>query len=559
MSRFRTAGAFIPVRTCLSTGARLCPGGRSLAWFRGHAGKKPRGAAPTGGPEAGDRRAGGRVLLVLTAPLVLVVAVLVAAGLGRPVLFRQPRVGRHGRRVRAGQVPHHAPAGSAAGTGARRGPADAAGALPALHQPRRAADAVERAARRHEPGRPPAACSPSTCRATPPPQARRHEVRPGVTGLAQVRGRNSLGWEEKLDLDVWYVDHRSLRLDLSILAATVRTVLRREGISAAGSATAPEFLGTPPPAPAAAGTGRHPHRPRRRWPMSGTIHLSPPDVGPLEESYVVAALRSGWVAPVGPDLDAFEREVADAGRHARRAVAVELRHGRAAPGAARRGRRARRRRHRADADVRGHRERGRATPAPGRSSSTATRTTGNLDVGPRGRAAPARSSRPGQRVGAVVPVDLFGSCADHTALAPVCAAAGVPVVEDAAEALGATHHGRPAGSFGQVGVLSFNGNKIITTSGGGMLVSDDAAAAGPGPVPVHPGPRAGAALRAPRDRATTTGSATCSPRWAAAQLRPAGRDDRPAPAPARPVRQARSPRSRVSACSARRTPAPTAG
>ena len=79
-----------------------------------------------------------------------------------------------------------------------------------------------------------------------PRQARRHEVRPGVTGLAQVRGRNSLSWEEKLDLDVRYVESRNLRVDLSILAATVRTVLRREGINAAGSATAPEFLGSRP-------------------------------------------------------------------------------------------------------------------------------------------------------------------------------------------------------------------------------------------------------------------------------------------------------------------------
>jgi lipopolysaccharide/colanic/teichoic acid biosynthesis glycosyltransferase len=70
-------------------------------------------------------------------------------------------------------------------------------------------------------------------------------VRPGVTGLAQVRGRNGLSWEEKFDLDVEYVDNRCLRLDLSILVATVRTVLRREGIAAAGSPTAPEFLGTP--------------------------------------------------------------------------------------------------------------------------------------------------------------------------------------------------------------------------------------------------------------------------------------------------------------------------
>jgi lipopolysaccharide/colanic/teichoic acid biosynthesis glycosyltransferase len=78
-----------------------------------------------------------------------------------------------------------------------------------------------------------------------PEQARRHEVRPGLTGWAQVNGRNALSWEAKFALDVWYVDHRSLRLDLEILARTVGQVLRREGINATGEATMPEFLGGP--------------------------------------------------------------------------------------------------------------------------------------------------------------------------------------------------------------------------------------------------------------------------------------------------------------------------
>ncbi|PKN06916.1 MAG: hypothetical protein CVU73_13785 [Deltaproteobacteria bacterium HGW-Deltaproteobacteria-8] len=79
-------------------------------------------------------------------------------------------------------------------------------------------------------------------------QARRHEVSPGLTGWAQVNGRNALSWEEKFRLDVWYVDNRSLGLDLAILWRTVRAVLRREGVSAAGAATMPEFLGSPPEA-----------------------------------------------------------------------------------------------------------------------------------------------------------------------------------------------------------------------------------------------------------------------------------------------------------------------
>lgn len=79
-----------------------------------------------------------------------------------------------------------------------------------------------------------------------PTQARRHEVRPGITGWAQVNGRNAISWEEKFALDVWYVDHRSPRLDLEILWRTLRKVLIRDGISAAGEATMPKFQGSPP-------------------------------------------------------------------------------------------------------------------------------------------------------------------------------------------------------------------------------------------------------------------------------------------------------------------------
>ena len=77
-----------------------------------------------------------------------------------------------------------------------------------------------------------------------PEQARRHEVRPGITGWAQVNGRNALSWEEKFKLDVWYVDNRSFRLDMKILALTVWHVLARKGISAEGHATMPPFEGT---------------------------------------------------------------------------------------------------------------------------------------------------------------------------------------------------------------------------------------------------------------------------------------------------------------------------
>jgi sugar transferase EpsL len=77
-----------------------------------------------------------------------------------------------------------------------------------------------------------------------PMQSRRHEVKPGITGWAQVNGRNAITWEEKFTLDVWYVDNRSFALDMKILAMTVWKVFGREGISAEGEATMPEFMGT---------------------------------------------------------------------------------------------------------------------------------------------------------------------------------------------------------------------------------------------------------------------------------------------------------------------------
>lgn len=76
-----------------------------------------------------------------------------------------------------------------------------------------------------------------------PEQARRHEVRPGITGWAQVNGRNALSWEDKFSLDIWYVDHRSFWLDLRILLLTLQKVVIRHGISAAGEATMPRFTG----------------------------------------------------------------------------------------------------------------------------------------------------------------------------------------------------------------------------------------------------------------------------------------------------------------------------
>jgi sugar transferase EpsL len=76
-----------------------------------------------------------------------------------------------------------------------------------------------------------------------PEQARRHDVRPGITGWTQVNGRNSISWEEKFELDVWYVDHRTFGLDCRILARTFRTLIRHDGINAPGVATNEEYMG----------------------------------------------------------------------------------------------------------------------------------------------------------------------------------------------------------------------------------------------------------------------------------------------------------------------------
>ncbi|MHB8972327.1 MAG: sugar transferase [Pirellulaceae bacterium] len=77
-----------------------------------------------------------------------------------------------------------------------------------------------------------------------PEQARRHDVKPGLTGWAQINGRNAISWDDKFRLDVWYVDHRSFLLDLRIILGTIWKTLRRDGISASSHATMPEFLGS---------------------------------------------------------------------------------------------------------------------------------------------------------------------------------------------------------------------------------------------------------------------------------------------------------------------------
>lgn len=181
--------------------------------------------------------------LILTLPVQAVVALAVRLRMGSPVLFTQERPGKDGRpftllkfRTMRTQDPGRGPEGDAdrlTGLGSLlrassldeipslwnvvRGDMSLVGPRPLLVQ------YLDRYT---------------------PEQARRHEVRPGLTGLAQISGRNALSWEEKLLLDVQYVDRRSMGLDLWIVLRTVWCVLRRQGISAQGDATMPEFRGS---------------------------------------------------------------------------------------------------------------------------------------------------------------------------------------------------------------------------------------------------------------------------------------------------------------------------
>jgi dTDP-4-amino-4,6-dideoxygalactose transaminase len=204
--------------------------------------------------------------------------------------------------------------------------------------------------------------------------------------------------------------------------------------------------------------------------VTGRVYLSAPDVGVREEELCVAALRSGWVAPLGPMVDAFEVALAD--RCARR-YAVALSSGTAAL-------------HLALLELGAGPKKVVVVPtmtfAATANAVVYTGATpvfvdcdpssGNLDPDLLDEA--LRSlRREGQRIAAVIAVDLLGRCANYGEIEDICRSTGVPLLSDAAEALGASHSGRPAGSFGTAAILSFNGNKVISTSGGGAVLTDD--------------------------------------------------------------------------------------
>lgn len=200
------------------------------------------------------------------------------------------------------------------------------------------------------------------------------------------------------------------------------------------------------------------------------MYLSPPHATEDDISAVVAAMRSGWLAPAGPELAAFEDEVA---AYTNASVAVGFSSGTAAI----------------------HMglkylgvDRGDFVLVPTLTfGATAFPVTYQdavpvfIDVDSSWNMDPAMACEAilalrasGGRIAAAVPVDLYGTAADYGQLLPFFEAEGIPVLEDAAEGLGASWGAVKAGTLGRAGVLSFNGNKLITTSGGGMLVTDDA-------------------------------------------------------------------------------------
>ena len=187
---------------------------------------------------------GAGIGLILLSPVILMCAIAVARSMGRPVLFRQQRPGRGGRPFAMVKFR----------TMSDRRDADGR-LLPDGERLTRVGRFLRSTSLDELPelwnvligdmslvG--PRPLLMVYLQRYTPVQARRHEVKPGVTGWAQVNGRNAISWDEKFALDTWYVDNRSFLLDLQILYATVVQVVRRKNINSAEAATMPEFLGT---------------------------------------------------------------------------------------------------------------------------------------------------------------------------------------------------------------------------------------------------------------------------------------------------------------------------
>lgn len=204
--------------------------------------------------------------------------------------------------------------------------------------------------------------------------------------------------------------------------------------------------------------------------MSERIYLSKAEVTEVEERFVLDALRSGWIAPLGPHVDAFEAEVAErvGVKHAlalssgTAALHLALLHLGARPGTA------------VLCSTMTFAATANAIAYTGAEPVFIDSQASDGNVDPELMLEAARKlQREGVEVVAACPVDLFGRACDYDVLEPGLVDLGIPLLEDAAEGLGASYGERAVGSFGVAAALSFNGNKIMTTSGGGMLLSDD--------------------------------------------------------------------------------------
>ena len=286
-----------------------------------------------------------------------------------------------------------------------------------------------------------------------PRQRRRAAVKPGLTGLAQINGAAALPWPRRIEFDLIYIRDRSIWLDLRILLATLGAVL--SGKADQNPPCADEWADGP--------HGEPPYAERR-------IYLSPPHLSARERELLLDALDSNWIAPLGPHVDAFEREFAETLGVSQ---AVALSSGTAALHLA--------------LLVAGVRAGDTVLTSTLTFAATANAiryvgaepvfidsepATWNLDPQLLEEELLSASSR-GRLPKAVLVVDVCGQCADWDAIRTLCRRYDITAIEDAAESLGATYRGRPAGTLADVGCFSFNGNKIITTSGGGMLISEN--------------------------------------------------------------------------------------
>ena len=201
------------------------------------------------------------------------------------------------------------------------------------------------------------------------------------------------------------------------------------------------------------------------------IYLSSPHIiSPKEREYLLDAFDSNWIAPLGPHVDAFERECAEqvGTKHAvalssgTGAIHLGLKLLGVGPGD--------------EVIVSSLTFSATANPVTYVGATPvfidSNRETWNMDPNHLAEEL-ADCEKRNKRPKAVIPVDLYGQCADYDSIVEICGRYGIPILEDAAEALGANYKGKNAGLFGELAILSFNGNKIITSGGGGMLLTDD--------------------------------------------------------------------------------------